>query len=214
MRTKALLGLAALAAGAMTAAAQSSVYSLNVVGYYNVPVEAGKLVMIANQLNTTNNTLSSLLPSVPAGSQLYKFNGGYSIYQMDEFDPVWTPAGAGDVTLNPGEGAFFRSPVATTLTFVGEVLQGSLTNTLPIGSLAMRSSMVPQAGTANALGIPGEAGDQLYTWTAANGFKIHQFDEFDPVWIPEPNISVGEAFFYRKSPTSTKNQWVRDFTVQ
>jgi hypothetical protein len=211
MRTKALLGLAALAAGAMTAAAQSSVYSLNVVGYYNVPVPANQLVMLANQLNTTNNKISSLLPSVPAGAQLYKYNGGYTVYQMDEFDPVWLPDG--NATLNPGEGAFFRSPTATTLTFVGEVLQGSLTNTLPIGALSMRSSMVPQAGTASALGIPGEAGDQLYKYS--NGYTVYQFDEFDPVWIPsEPSLNVGEAFFYRKSPTSTKNNWVRDFTVQ
>ena len=100
-----------------------------------------------------------------------------------------------------------------SLTFVGEVLQGGLTNTLPIGALSMRSSMVPQAGTATVLGIPGEAGDQLYKYS--NGYTIYQFDEFDPVWLPsEPTINVGEAFFYRKSPSSTQSKWVRNFTVQ
>src|SRR5437763_197776 len=54
MRTKALLCAAALAAGAVTAMAQSNVYSLNVVGYINTTLvgsAAGKYQMIANQLN-------------------------------------------------------------------------------------------------------------------------------------------------------------------
>lgn len=211
MRTKALLGLAALAAGAMTAAAQSSVYSLNVVGYYNIPVEANKLVMIANQLNTTNNTLDALLPSGPPGALLYKFNGSYAVYAFDDADMKWTPAE--NATLNPGEGAFFNSPVATTLTFVGEVLQGNLTNTLPINALALRSSMVPQAGTATALGILGEAGDLLYQY--ANGYTVFAFDDADMKWTPsEPELKVGEAFFYQKSPVATQNKWIRNFTVQ
>ena len=58
--------------------AQSNVYSLNVVGYYNVPVAANSLVMIANQLNTTNNTLGSLIASPPPSSLFYKFTGAWN----------------------------------------------------------------------------------------------------------------------------------------
>lgn len=212
MRTKALLGLAALAAGALTASAQSSVYSLNVVGYYNIPVPAKQFVMIANQLNTTNNTLSSLLPAPPFGSQVYKYNGGYSIYTFDDIENAWLPNG--NATLNPGEGAFFISEVATTLTFVGEVLQGNLTNTVPLNAYSIRSSMVPQAGLVSAvLGLPAEAGDQVYVYR--NGYTIHTFDDLEAAWLPsEPSINVGESFFLSKDPASTKNQWVRNFTVQ
>jgi hypothetical protein len=210
MRTK-LLGLAALAACAFSASAQSNVYSLNVVGYYNITLPAGQLVAVANQLNTTNNKISSLLPSVVPGSQLYKYNGGYTTYTFDDLDLVWLPDG--DATLNPGEGAFFRSPSAATLTFVGEVLQGSLTNTLPINTLALRSSIVPQAGTATALGIPGEPGDQLYRYS--NGYTTYTFDDLDLVWLPsQPSLNVGEGFFYKKAPTATQSRWIRDFTVQ
>ncbi len=211
MRTKVLLGLAALAACAFSASAQSNVYSLNVVGYYNLTVPANQLVMIANQLNTTNNKISSLLPGGPPGALLYKYNGGYTSYAFDDADMVWTPDG--NATLNPGEGCFFKSPVATTVTFVGEVLQGSLTNTLPIGALAMRSSIVPQSGTPTALGIPGEGGDLLYKYAA--GYTSYAFDDADLVWTPSvPTLNVGEAFFYKKSPTATSSQWVRNFTVQ
>jgi len=210
MRTKTLLvAAAALAVGLSSSMAQ--VYSQNVVGYVNIPVAANTKVLIANQLNTTNNTIASLLPSVAPGTQLFKFNAGYTSYTFDEFDLAWTPDG--NATLNPGEGAFFVAPSATTLTFVGEVLQGSLTNTLPAGVKVLRSSKVPQAGLASTtLGIPGEPGDQLFTY--AGGFTTYTFDEFDLAWTPnEPTLSVGQAFFYTKVAGGTASNWVRNFTV-
>jgi hypothetical protein len=104
--------------------------------------------------------------------------------------------------------------VATTVTFVGEVLQGSLVNTLPINTKVLRSSMVPQAGLITAdLKLPGEANDNLYTY--AGSYTTYQFDEFDLKWIPsEPTIGVGQAFFYTKASSSVSSSWVRNFTVQ
>jgi hypothetical protein len=211
MRTKTLLLAAAFtAAGIASIQAQSNVYSVNVVGYINVPVPANQYVLIANQLSATNNTIGTVVPNPPPGSQLQKFNNGYTAYTFDDADLAWVPDA--NATLAPGEGAFFRSPVATTLTFVGEVRQGSLTNTLPIGLYAIRSSIVPQAGTATALGIPGEAGDTLQTFN--NGYTAYTFDDADLAWVPsEPSIAVGQAFFYRKSPLATQPNWVRNFTV-
>jgi hypothetical protein len=89
-----------------------------------------------------------------------------------------------------------------------------LTNTLPINALAIRSSMVPQAGAATTvLGIPAEPGDQINKY--ANGYTTYTFDDLDLVWLPsEPSMAVGEAFFYKKSPTATNSRWVRNFTVQ
>jgi hypothetical protein len=211
MRTKTLLGLALLAAGAVTAVAQSNVYSLNVVGYINIPVTANQNFLIANQLNTTNNTLGSLIPNGPPGAIFQKFNGGFSAFVFDDLDLVWTPNG--NVSINPGEGGFYKSPTATTLTFVGEVLQGSLTNTLPIGLQAIRSSIVPQAGLITTdLGLPAEPGDILQTYNG--GFSAFVFDDLDLVWTPsQPNIPVGASFFYKKSPTATQSRWIRNFTV-
>jgi hypothetical protein len=211
MRTKTLLCLAALAAGAATSMAQSNVYSLNVVGYINITVPANQYVMIANQLNTTNNSIGNVLATAADGAIFQKFAAGYSAYVYDATVPGWTPDG--NATLNPGEGGFFKSPVATTVTFVGEVLQGNLTNTLPVGTYAIRSSIVPQAGTATALFIPGEDGDILQLFHA--GYSAFVYDATVPGWTPsEPNIGVGDAFFYKKAPGSTQPNWIRNFTVQ
>jgi len=127
-------------------------------------------------------------------------------------DLVWTPNG--NATLNPGEGGFYRSPSATTLTFVGEVLQGSLTNTLPINLYAIRSSIVPQQGKITTdLAVPGEAFDQAYKY--AGGYTAFGFDDVDLIWTPtEPVFNVGEAFFYHKAASATQSKWIRNFTVQ
>lgn len=207
MKTK-ILTMLAVAAGS-AAAICADIYSLNVVGYVNVTVPAG-LTMIANQLNTTNNTLASLLPAGPSGVQIYKYTGaGYQIYEFDEFDQVWYPSGG---TLNPGEGAFVRnntgSPLA--LTFVGEVMQGLLTNNINSG-LQIRSSMVPQSGTPSQIGLPSNENLQLYKYVSGVGYTISSFDPFDQVWSPEVNIGVGEAFFIRNNGSAT--QWVRNFSA-
>src|SRR6266446_1325324 len=76
MRTKTLLAAAAmLAAGLASSMAQSNVYSLNVVGYVNkVMPSGGKYIMISNPLNTTSNTINSLLSGAAVGSQFLKFS--------------------------------------------------------------------------------------------------------------------------------------------
>jgi hypothetical protein len=61
--------------------------------------------------------------------------------------------------------------------------------------------------------LPGEPGDQLYRYSA--GYTVFTFDDVDLVWSPtEPTINVGEAFFFKKAPTSTQSRWIRNFTVQ
>lgn len=211
MRTKALLAAAAFAAGLATSLAQN-VYSLNVVGYYNVTVPANSFALIANQLNTTNNTIGSLLPSVPPGTQLFKYGpGGWVAYTFDEFDLVWTPDG--NATLNPGEGAFIKNNTSQplTVTFVGEVPQGQLVNPIPAG-YSVRSSIVPQAGALPDLNFPAQPGDQVFKYTPGTGYTSYTFDEFDLVWTPSnPQVNVGEAFFSRKNAAV---DWVRNFTVQ
>ena len=78
-KTTALACVAIMAAGVASSMAQSNVYSLNVVGYYNLTIGAGQKVMIANQLNTTNNTIGSLIIPQP-NDAFFKYNGGFSAY--------------------------------------------------------------------------------------------------------------------------------------
>jgi len=212
MRTiKALVCAAVLVAGIATSMAQSNVYSLNVVGYYNVPCAAGQLTLIANQLNTTNNTIGALFPNGPSGSTFYKYAGGWSAYNFDPDDLTWYPDSA--ATLNLGEGGFFQAGSATTLTFVGEVAQGALSTPLPaIGTLGVRSSQVPQAGLITTdLGFPGQPGDTAFKY--AGGWSAFNFDPDDLTWYPnEPTFGVGEAIMVNKGGAATA--WTRNFTVQ
>jgi len=217
MRTKTLLCAAALAAGLATSAlAQSNVYSLNVVGYYNVTVPAGQYILVGNQLNTTNNSLPGIIPNPPPGSQFQYFSGGgLSAYAFDDVDLVWTPNATG-LDLSPGHGGYFRSPVATTVTFVGEVKQGSLTNTLSKGNYVVRTAQVPIATNLVGMQLFGEPGDQIQTYN--NGFTAFAFDDVDLIWTPGnpngPTIAVGGAFYYRKATTGVNTNWVQNFTVQ
>jgi len=213
MRTKTLLLTAALSvAGVATSMAQ--VYSVNAVGYVNTTLNPG-FNLISNPLVAQNNTVASLFaevgPQAP-GMQVYKFtSSGYKIALYDDLDQAWTGDGAQETVL-PGEGVFVRNPNSTplTVTFVGEVMQGNLSTPLPAG-LSIKSSQVPQAGTAAELGLQGQAGDQIYQYTGT-GYYISLFDDLDNAWSPALRpLKVGEAFFYRNA--NAPRAWTRTFNV-
>jgi len=109
------------------------------------------------------------------------------------------------------EGVFVLAPSPFTVTFVGEVPQGSLKNPIPAG-FSIKSSQVPQAGTAADLGFVGNPNDTLYQFnTNTQTYDVSTFDEFDLVWYPnDPVMNVGEAFFSKKTASA---DWVRNFTV-
>lgn len=158
MRTKTLLLTAALsAAGVATSMAQ--VFSVNAVGYVTKTIPASGFALIANPLIAANNSIGALFSPAAAGTQVFKFDsatGQFVTATFDDLDGAFLPKAAADLTVVPGEGVFVRNPTAAaiTVTFVGEVPQGDLKNPLPKG-LSIRSSQVPQAGTAAELGIKG-----------------------------------------------------------
>jgi hypothetical protein len=191
-------------------------YTVPVGGSYNVTVPAHGMLAIANQLNRSTNMLSALIPTAPAGSAFYKYTGagGYAATTYDDLAGAWDR----DFSLNPGEAAIFRNASASpfVITFVGEVLQGQLVNTLPIGN-SLRSSMVPQSGRITAdLGLPAEGGDTIYIYNGT--YSGNTFDDISGRWdSPDPGgpiVNVGQGFFYRKAPGGTKTLWIRNFTLQ
>jgi hypothetical protein len=207
MRTKTLLLTAAIGvAGLSSSVAQSTnVFSVNVVGYVNLPLSTG-FSLIANQLNTTNNTIGNLLQNVPNFSNFYRWNG-------TSFDVATYSFGAWDqptYSLAPGEGGFFNTDTATTLTFVGEVLQGALANPIPVG-FSIRSSKVPQAGGVDTLGLTNLSNfDNLYQWNPTNqSYQVftYQFGAWDPA---VPVVKVGEAVFINAQAATS---WDRNFQV-
>ncbi len=222
MRTKTLVLAAALtAAGLASSLAQSNVYSLNVVGYVNkVLTGNSKYTGVANPLNTTNNTLAGLLGGagvgLPSGSQVLKWSPGaadFTTYGKVAFGSGWTGGGA-TATLNPGEGALVLTSGANdyTNTFVGEVLQGSLTNATLAG-YQLIGNKVPDTGTAPTIGLVPGNGSQLLKWdTALQDWVTYGKVIFGSGWTPAPPvINVAEGFMLN---ANANYNWVRNFTVQ
>lgn len=217
MRTKTVLLTAALGAVSIATAAAQTVYSVNAVGYVNVTVPAGKFALLTNPLNLPTNSLAAVLPDAPVNSTIvYVFNtatGGFD--QATKRSTGWTGAGAAAM-LNPGGGFFVKNGAAAdmTITFVGEVLQGTnLTVNVPAGFSCM-GSMVPVEGKVETdLKFPAANGDQIYTFNVTNGQYNTVVNRRTTSWTGgagEPTIKVAEAFFYK---AATAGKWVRNFTV-
>jgi len=220
MRTKtAILTAAFVAAGALSSMAQSNVYSLNVVGYVNVPLVSG-FNMIANPLDLdgtgTNNTVSGTFgTSLPNNSQVYKFSAGGFNNTYIFARGSWS-AGASTATLNPGEGIFLSVPTGTNFTFVGNVLQGSETNQFIAPGFTLLGSKIPLSGglqtTLQYTPVNGDSVD-IYDQSlnsGAGGYHPFVFSTRGG-WSPsEPQIAPGVGFFL----STTSSSWVQNFTVQ
>jgi hypothetical protein len=199
MRTKTLLIAAALcAAGIVTSAAQ--VYSVNVVGYVNVTIPAG-FSMIANPLNNTDgNTLNNLIPQAEIGTTVYRFSTEAG-FEPSTFIADWNP----NFDMNPGEGVFIQVGSETTLTFVGEVMQGTLENNMPAG-LSIKGSMVPAEESLDDVGFPAELGDTVFLFRDGDYVPSTYIASFNPPAVPK----VGEAFWVQRANEAT---WTREFNV-
>ena len=214
MRTKTLLLAAALsAAGIISSVAQSNVYSINVVGYVNRDCTGnGAFTLLANPLDSGTNTLNGVLAAaLPANSKVLKWNGtGFTTYQRTASG--WLPPSAGTVTVNPGEGFFVQTPnpsAAVPITFVGNVLQGSLTNNYPL-LFNLSGNLFPDSGTLTSLGMTPPANDKILLW---NGVGYTTYTKTASGWLPPagPSINVADGFFVN-TPAGTFS-WVRNVTV-
>jgi hypothetical protein len=209
MRTQLILTTAAIGV-ASSLGAIGQVYSVNAVGYINITVPAKSYVLAANQLNSGGNKVSEVLPTAPDGTVLFKYRQatGFSANGV-EFGE-WTDP---NQVIAPGEGFFLQNNGAAplTVTFVGEVPQGTLNTALAKG-LNLISSQVPQAGKLVAdLKFPAVDGDVIYQWdAAAQGYKAPNGVEFGEFSGGEPTIAVGEGFFVSKFADTS---WSRTFSV-
>jgi hypothetical protein len=214
MRTKTLLLTAALSAAGIASSQAQAVYSVNAVGYVNTALTNG-FNLISNPLDnkaTDGNQVKTLFASLAGGSQIFVFNnatGTYATAQVDEFTGEITGTAATTV-IAPGNGVFVRVDAAATVTFVGEVPAGQLSNPIPVG-FSIKSSQVPQAGTAaTQLGFPAAEGDQIFQWNEGTQ-RYTTYGYTFGAWEPsEPTIDVGEAVFVR---TDAAKPWTRNFQI-
>jgi hypothetical protein len=208
MRTKTLLLTAALgAAGVASAVAQ--VYSVNAVGYVNKTLCTGFNLM-ANPLNTGGNKLTEVHPTVPDEAMVYTFNSSTATFVVYTYlDGTWNgPSDNPTPVLAPGTGSFLRVAQGVTVTYVGEVPQGTLSIPLVAG-FNLVGSKVPQAGKITAdLGYTPVDGDQVYTYNPTAGYTIYTYDA---EWLPaEPVLKVSEGIWIRKAAAGA---WNRTFSV-
>jgi hypothetical protein len=220
MRTKTLILTAALAAtGIAPAMAQSNVYSVNVVGYINLPVAGDKFYLIENPLQANvNNSVTNVL-------QLNDVNFDGSIvftYTNGVLSPVetfiggfgWSP---GTNILVPGRGFYFYSATAGTVTFTGSV-QTNSDITLPSG-FTIAGSPFPSPTSPQQLQLSAVAkdGDILFRFNTAAGSlnEIYTFIEgfgWSPGSTNGPDLNLAEGFFYFNSGAPAS--WVQNFSIQ
>jgi hypothetical protein len=228
MRTKTILLSALLGTlGSVSLMAQSTnVYSLNAVGYINVTVSPGFNLVSCPLIASPDNTINTLLTNA---------TGQYKKWQFWSYSPAtsyteyvgsgtgWTPNGS--ATLSPGQAAWLYNPSNTTatVTFVGTVPSGSLTNTLVPG-FNLVSSILPTSGNlvTNTLTSFDTATKKDQVWAYTPGTTLTTPGSYSEVvatatqgnWTPsQPSqATVGGGFWYNNT-AATNNTWVENFSV-
>jgi len=214
MRTKALLSVAAIAASAVTAMAQSSVYSLNIVGYATVTIPSSYSIL-ANPLSAgATNGANEIMPIIDGEIILTWTGTKYNQTGYDSGFGGWVGANGTTASvppsLPPGQGFFFFNPgPATNVTFVGQVVPnpGSTNTTALTAGYNLLGSAIPAtvAQITNApVNLPVIDGMIILEWNAA-GQKYAQtgFDSGFGGWVgPDgttasvaPAYAIGQGFF-------------------
>jgi len=208
-----------LALGVLTSVTQRAQASLNIVGYANVPVAAG-YNLIANPFDNTTNTLNPLLTNAPDGSLVFLWNTTNQSFTA----PSIFQLGIGwdlNYDISPGKGFMVWSPVAWTNTFVGTVLQGTLTTFVAgTNKLSLLGDKLPIAGslaTNHLFPLIDSASVYVFS-TATQGYldafsSFNGFGWFDPKGVADtngPNINVGQGFFVQNPGADTN--WTKTFT--
>ena len=147
--------------------------------------------LIANQCDHAGgNTLNAVFPMVPVGSQIIKYNA-----QIQSNAPpatftngAWSP----NLTLNPGEGAYFFNPTSTfILTISGEHHTPVLPLNLESNKYYLVSRQEPLIGTfSNIVGLPPQIGDTVRRWN-----PVTQFLDSYATCSTLPSVNVGESIF-------------------
>jgi hypothetical protein len=210
----------------------AQVYSVNGVGYYTLDLPAG-FSMIANQLNNGDNGLNTILPSVPVNTVAAKWNNSTQAFDpqqryygpgLDWADAALNPS---TTTVDPGEGLFLNMAAPASLTFVGEIPQGSAAGgdalTVTIGpAFNMISQPTPQSIGFAASGVPATVNDVVQFWD--NSASPQRFKPALKYYGPglewadgalntvDPTPAVGEAFFYNSAAAGVV-AWTRDFSI-
>jgi hypothetical protein len=218
--------LSALAAGVATSVAQSNVYSLNIVGYVNVPTPIQYSFQTSPLKVTTavTNGANEIIPNAGErdGDQILVWNGvSWNTYVLSSGQPYGYENTAGNPIpapiLTSGLGYLYNNQQGTagTITYVGEVRTGTNTLSIPSSPIQAVGSMIPFAGTPitnlqfdNSAGqldgaeiqkvIRNEPGGSVggYDVSVFSSGQTTGFETRAGAEKPAPTINAGEGFFF------------------
>lgn len=185
------------------------VLSVNAIGFATVNAAPG-YSLIANPLQATSNAVAAILPSMPEGTTLNKFDT--SLFKLTENSVTAGRWSNPDETLSPGEGAIFFNPTSDfrSINLVGDVMQGHLLMPIAAG-FSIRSSQIPKLGRLHSeLGFPVGEGDVVHLFDRNHQkYVIHEYAPSKWESAP-PVVGVGEAFWIGKT---TPANWIQSFTL-
>jgi hypothetical protein len=150
---------------------------------------------IANPFHRGANTLGEVLPMVPNGTRLFKYDAVANGYTETTFIfNQWTEP---DQTLAPGEGAFVFNPTdtVTDLVFMGSLRLENPMRILTRG-IYLVSLPYPRTGKiTEILDMPIRPGDILFKFNPQHG----GYDYFEAGTENTPFvINAGESFFFSR----------------
>lgn len=195
-------------------------YGGNDVGAYQVTVPAGGYYVAANHLdNRHGNLVADFDGTPPDGALCWTLDQTWSKWEYDTTTSKWI--GNGTPRIAPGKAAYFYNPSQTawTLTFWGEVREGSLTNAIPSTPLlgnakALLGNLVPVAESVTTANVPTVDGLTVSLYlTSSPWWDVCTFDELEepPAWLPSATtMNLGQGGWFN-SPSATN--WTRSYTA-
>ncbi|MDB6058387.1 MAG: hypothetical protein JWO95_2231, partial [Verrucomicrobiales bacterium] len=139
-------------------------FSVNAVGYVQITFPTG-YTFCANPLRTSNDVVSVVIPNAPDSAAVYLWDISQQRFAAPS---IYHDGWSTNCPMPVGKGFVLFTPVPFTNTFVGEVLQGSLTNAIAGNNrLSLVASMVPQMGSLKLLNFLETDGDTVYMPVAA-----------------------------------------------
>ena len=153
--------------------------------------------LISNPLFRGSNTVVEILPNVPEGTILYRFDNRTKTFSVNGYDfAKWSNESE---SLNPGEGAFVFNPSDSPLElkFTGEVRPFEKIAARATGFYLVSCGAVQACRIEEFLNFPPIEGDVYYRFE--NGKYVVSNFIFGN-WTSPPVIRVGESVFIKLAP--------------
>ena len=166
-------------------------YAARAIGYVTLTLPSGKS-LIANPLANGGNRISDILPSVPAGSTLAKFNPATGKWETNTFTDAWSQPG---MTLAPGEGAVLDNKGdAFDVLLAGFTAWKKTSLSLPAGDSVVSPRLAKGGLLSSRLGLPLAEGLVVKLLNNATG-GYDAYTVSNGAWSPgEPSVALGQAF--------------------